>query len=230
MKAILINAATILAGSGVGLIIKNNVKRSLTDAIMLGIGLFTVYIGITGFSGGVNALVYLLALVLGGVLGTALGIEEGIDRLAKKAQDTLAKNDGEDRFAAGLTDFFIMSCSGAFTIVACFNAGLGDNTMLYTKSVMDLVVSMAMASSLGIGVMAAGVPILLYEGLLIAFSGALAPVLSETMLEAISCTGAILTVAIGANVTGVSKFKVMNYVPALVLAPLFTFLAGKIGL
>lgn len=228
MKALAVNAATILVGGTLGLLIRNKLKKSLTDAILIGIGLFTVYIGVTGFGTGVSALVYLLALVLGGLIGTALKIEDGVDRLAKKAQDRLSRGDGEDRFAAGLTGFFIMSCAGAFTIVASFNAGLGNNTMLYTKSVMDLVVSMAMAASLGAGVLAAGVPILLYEGILVLCSGALAPVLSEQMLEAISCTGAILTVAIGANVLGVTKFKVMNYIPSLILAPLLVLLLGKV--
>lgn len=228
MKAIAINAATILIGSTVGMIIRNNVRKSMTDAIMIGIGLFTVYMGITGLTSGVNALVYLLALVLGGVTGTALQIEERIDKLSVKIQSKLTKDGTEDRFAAGLAGFFIISCSGAYTIVACFNTSLGNNAMLYTKAVMDLVVSMAMAASLGAGVLLAGVPIILYECILVGFAGALTPVMSEAMTEAVTCMGAILTIAIGANVAGVSRFKVMNYVPSLVLAPLFAFLAEKI--
>lgn len=228
MTGILVNAITLLIGSTVGMVIKSNIKKSITDAIMVGIGFFTVYIGLTGLSSGINAIVYLLAIILGGVIGTALQIEEGIDRLALKIQNKLAKGDEEKRFAEGFSSFFIMSATGAFTIIACFNAGLGDNTMLYTRSVMDLIVSMAMASTFGVGVLFAGIPIILYELILVCFSGALAPVLSDTMIEAISCMGAILTVAIGTNVAGVTKFKVVNYIPALLLAPLFAFLIERI--
>lgn len=225
MIAIAINAATIVIGSIIGLLIKNNLKKNITDAIMIAIGFFTVYIGITGLKSNVNAIVYLLAVVLGGIIGTVLQIEEKVNIFAKKVQNKFSKDDGENRFASGFTGFFIVSCVGAYTIVASFNVGLGDNTMMYTRAVMDLVVSMAMASSLGIGVLFAGIPIILYETALALFSGFLADILSETMIEAFSCMGAILTLAIGMNVAGVTKFKVVNYIPSLILAPLFAFLA-----
>lgn len=224
MLAIAVNAATILIGSLIGLLIKNNLKKNITDAIMIAIGFFTVYVGITGLKSEVNAIVYLLAVVLGGITGTALQIEEKIDALAKKIQNKFSKDDSENRFASGFVGFFVVSCVGAFTVVASFNVGLGDNTMMYTRAVMDLVVSMAMASSLGIGVLFAGIPIILYETVLALFSGFLVDILSGTMIDAFSCMGAILTLAIGMNVAGVTKFKVVNYIPSLILAPLFAFL------
>lgn len=224
MIAIAVNAATIIAGSLIGLLIKNNLKKNITDAIMIGIGFFTVYIGITGLSTNVNSIVYLISVIIGGVIGTALKIEDNINKAALKLQKKLTKDDEENRFAAGLTGFFIMSCVGAFTIVASFNAGIGDNTMLYTKAIMDLIVSMAMASSLGIGVLFAGIPIILYELILVCFSGFLSSFLGDSMIEAFSCMGAILTIAIGTNVAGVTKFKVVNYVPSLILAPLIAFI------
>lgn len=227
MKGILINACTIALGSTIGLLIKNNIPKRITDAVLTAIGLFTVYIGITGLKTGVSSIVYLLALTLGVAVGTALKLEERVEKLGQSLQKKLSRG-GEDRFAEGLTGFFIMSCAGAFTIVACFNAGLGDMTGLYTKSAMDFIVSMALAASLGVGVLCAGVPIVLYELILVGFSTALSPLLSETAVEAVSCAGAVLTVAIGLNVAGISRFKILNLVPALVLAPLFAVLLGGI--
>ena len=230
MTAILINAAAIAAGSLIGLCIKSRIDKTVTDAILTGIGFFTVYIGIAGLAGAegtVDQLVYLLSVTLGGALGTVLKIDARIDRFALKVQHRFSDGE-ENRFASGLTGFFLMSFVGAYTLVACFNAGLGDNTMLYTKAVMDLIVSMAMAASLGIGVLFAGVPIVLCELVLVCFSGYLSSVWSASVIEAFSCTGAILTLAIGTNVAGVTEFKVVNYVPALVFAPLFAFLFGLI--
>lgn len=226
MIAILINAAAIAAGSLIGLCIKSRIRKTVTDAILTGIGFFTVYLGIAGIAGAegkADQLVYLLSVTLGGAIGTVLKIDERIDALALKAQHSLSDGE-ENRFASGLTGFFLMSFVGAYTLVACFNAGLGDNAMLYTKAVMDLIVSMAMAASLGIGVLFAGVPIVLCEAVLVCFSGYLSSVWSEAMIEAFSCTGAILTLAIGANVAGVTRFKVVNYVPALLFAPLLAYL------
>lgn len=227
MIAVLVNAGTIIIGSLIGLLIKNNIKKSITDAIMIAIGLFTVYMGITGLASEVNSIVYLLALVFGGVIGTLLNLEDNINKFALKVQKKLSKGDEENRFASGFVGFFIISCVGAYTIVASFNCAVGDYTMMLTKAVMDFVVSMAMASSLGIGVMFAVVPTILYETVFVLFSGAISTIMSEAMVSALSCMGAILTVAIGLNVAKVTKFKVVNYIPSLVLAPLFAFLAEK---
>lgn len=230
MISTFLDAAAILAGGLIGLLAKNRIRKKLTDAIMIGIGLFTVYTGITGLTKGVNALVYLLAVVFGGVSGTALGMDDRIGVLAKKVQDKMSKGEEENRFASGFTGFMIISGVGAFTIVASFNAGMGDHTMMYTKCVMDFVVAMAMAASLGTGVLFGAIPVILYEAILVLFAGTLTPLMSETMIEAFSCTGAILTVAIGLNVAGISDIKVVNYIPALVYAPLLALLAGCIHL
>jgi len=229
MIAIAVNLVTIAIGSLIGLLIKNNVKKDITDAIIVGIGFFTVYMGITGLKTEINSIVYLMSVILGGILGTAIKIEERIDKFALKVQNKLSKNDNENRFASGFTGFFIMSCVGAYTIVASFNAGLGDNAMLYTKSVMDFIVSLAMSASLGIGVLFAGIPIVLYELVLVCFSGFLSSFLGESMIEAFSCMGAILTIAIGTNVAGITKFKVVNYVPSLIFAPLLVWIMEKLN-
>jgi len=226
MLAIIINAVAIVFGSLIGLLIKSNIKKAVTDAIMVGIGLFTMYIGIIGLSGGVNAIVYLLAIIIGGVIGTLLKLDERTDKFALKIQEKLTKKDGENCFAIGFTSFFVISCVGAYTIVASFNVGLGDNTMLYTKAAMDFIVSLTMASTLGIGVLFAGIPIILYETALICFSSFLSGILSNPMIEAFSCMGAILTIAIGISVAGIKHFKVVNYVPSLLLAPLIAYIFG----
>ena len=231
MTALLINAVTIAAGSLIGLLIKSRLSRNVTDTIMVGIGFFTVYIGISGIAGAegsVSSIVYLLSVTLGGVIGAVLKIDEKIDKAALKVQNLLTK-DGENHFATGFTGFFIISFVGAFTLIASFNAGLGDNTMLITKSVMDLIVSMAMAASLGIGVLFAGIPILLCELALVCFAAFLSSVLSAPMIEAFSCMGSILTIAIGTNVTGITDFKVVNYLPALLIAPLLVCLIPLAG-
>lgn len=80
------------------------------------------------------------------------------------------------------------------------------------------------AIMIGIGVLFAGIPIILYEGILILFSATLSPVLGDSVISAFSCMGAILTLAIGTNVAGVTKFKVVNYIPSLIIAPVLAYL------
>lgn len=228
MTAIAVNAATILLGSLLGLLVRNHISRKITDAMMAGIGLFTVYLGITGLTGSVSPVVYLLALILGGITGTLLKLDDRINGAAAKVQKKYSADTGGNTFASGFVGFFLMSCVGAYTIVASFNAGFGDNTMLYTKSVMDFIVSMTMASTLGIGVLFAGIPILLYEVLLVCLSGFLSRYMGGAMAESLSCMGAILTLAIGTNIAGISKIKVVNYIPCLLFAPLLAFAMEKL--
>lgn len=230
MIALAVNFASIVVGGILGLMIRNSLKRNVTDAIMIGIGLFTVYVGVTSFSTGVSALVYLLAIVFGGIAGTALHLDELIGRLAGKVMKRLSKGGEENRFAAGFTGFFILSAVGAIPIVASFNVARGDFTLMYTKSVMDLVAGATMAASLGIGVPFAVIPILLVECLLAAFSAVLSPLLSSYVLEAFTCTGAILTVACGLNLAGATRIKLENYLPALLAAPLLAMLAERLGI
>jgi len=224
MISIAVNIAAIVLGSLIGLTVKNSLRKSITDAVMVGIGLFTVYLGITGLKSEVSSIVYLLAIIFGGAIGTSLKIDEGVDRFADRVQTRLIRDGEESRFAEGFTGFFIMSCVGAYTLVASFNAGLGDGTMMYTKAVMDFIVSMAMASTLGVGVLFAGIPIILFECILALLASSLSAALSDSVIEAFSCMGAILTLAIGTNVAGVTKFKVVNYTPSLIFAPLLAAL------
>jgi len=233
MLAIIINALTIICGSLIGLLVKKRTNDAVSGAVMTAIGLFTIYIGISGFSNGVNAVVYLLSIVLGGLIGTLLDFEGRVEKAALIIQYRLSaavsNDDGENRFAMALTSFFVISCVGAYTLLAAFNAGLGDNTMLYTKAVMDFAVSLVMAASLGIGVLFAVIPIILFEILLVSFSSFLSGVMSSCMIEAFSCMGSILTFAIGIDVAGIKKIKVINYVPALLFAPIIAYLFERIS-
>jgi uncharacterized membrane protein YqgA involved in biofilm formation len=105
---------------------------------------------------------------------------------------------------------------------------MGDNTMLYIKAVLDLVVSMTMAAAMGFGVVLSIIPMLIYQGLLILCSGLLSPLLSESMITAMSCTGAVITVAIGTNMIGATDLKPVNYIPAIIFAPLLQYIADLI--
>ena len=56
---------------------------------------------------------------------------------------------------------------------------------------------------------------LIYQGLLTLGAGLLAPVLSDVMMAAISAAGYAIVFCIGLNMTGATRLKVANMVPAL---------------
>lgn len=123
--------------------------------------------------------------------------------------------------AEGFITASLLFCVGAMTIVGSLNAGLrGDNSMLFTKSLLDLCSSMMLAASLGVGVLCSAVFVFLFQGALVLLSQVLAPLLSEAAIAEITCAGSLMIVALGLNLLGLSKIKVANLLPAMLFAPL----------
>lgn len=233
MIGVLVNTAAVIFGSIFGLIFKKGIPRKIAEAIMLGIGLCTLYIGISGTLKGSNTLVLIISIVLGAIVGTALDIDKRINALggwiALRFKKTSA---GSASVAEGFVTSSLLFCIGAMTIVGSLNAGLtGDNQMLFTKSVLDLISSAILSVSLGVGVLCSAVFVFAFEGSIVLLAHFLQPVLTKGSIAEITCAGSLLILALGLNLIGVTKIKVANYLPAILFAPLlcwlFTFI--KIG-
>lgn len=231
MIGVLVNVATVLIGSAIGLVFKKGISKKYSDAVMVGIGLCTILIGIQGMLEGANVLVSIISMVLGAIVGTAINIDGKLnsagDFLSKKL-----KKDGSDKVsvAEGFVTASLLFCVGAMTIVGSLNSGLkGDHTMIYTKSTLDLFSSMMLSASLGIGVPFAAIFVFIFQGGLVLLSGLLAPILSDGAIAEITCVGSLMILALGLNLTGLSKFKVANYTPALVFAPFVCYLFEFLG-
>lgn len=228
MLIVLINAVTVVIGGVIGSFLKRGISAALKQAILFSIGLYVVYLGITGLSSEIRSVVLLLSVVLGTLCGTALHLDDAMNRGAQRLQTALLRNREDARFAEGLCTFFIVSCTGAYVIIACFNAGMGQGGMLYTKVAMDLIVSMMMASTLGVGVAFAALPLAVYEGLLVLCAGWITPILTDEMLQMFSCAGALITIPIGTNMMGITKVRIADLIPVLVFAPVLAWIAEAV--
>ena len=228
MAGLLVDAVSIIAGSFIGLLLKKGISKKISDAIMIGIGLCVVYMGITGLTGEVGTILLLFSVIIGTLIGTAIDIDARINALALRLEKKFVKEEGST-FDKGFVTCTILSCTGAYTIMASLNAGLGDNAMLYTKAIIDLCVTMMLASTLGIGVMFSAAVIFVYQGALALFSGVLSPLLSDEMIGAFSCVGALLTIPLGTNMMGVTDIKIANYIPAIIAAPVVVWLMSWVS-
>ena len=104
------------------------------------------------------------------------------------------------------------------TIVGSIDSGInGDNATLYSKSVIDCVAAMALTSSLGFGVIFASLSVLFIEGGLTILATVVSPILTEYIISQMSVIGSLLIVALSFNMLGITKIKVMNFVPAILL-------------
>ena len=219
-SGVLVNVLTVVVGSVIGLILKKQIPEKLTGAVMTAIGLCTIAIGIMGIIKGQNQLVMIISMVLGVVVGTLLDIDGKLQRIGDKLQSK-GKNGEKSTFSQGFVTASLLFCVGAMTIVGSMNAGIsGDNQMLYTKSVLDLISSAMLSASLGIGVLAAAVFVLVFQGGLVALSMVLGSFLSDFAVAELICAGSVMITALGLNLIGVTKIKVANLLPALVFVPI----------
>ncbi len=218
MSGVFANVGAVIFGSLVGMLFKKAIPKSLADILMQGLGLCTLFIGIQGAMKGQNTLIMILSVVLGTIIGTVLKLDEKINSLGSKIESKFQKNGGATGgIAQGLVTSTLVFCVGAMAVVGSLNAGLyGDSTMLYAKSMLDLVSACVFASTLGFGVTLSAVSVFVYQGALVLLAGVAAPMFtSEVLVAEMTCAGSVLIMGIGLNLIGVTKIKIMNMLPAM---------------
>ncbi len=219
-SGVIVNTVTVIIGSGVGLVLKKGIPEKLNKAVMTAIGLSTIAIGVGGIIKGQNQLVMILSLVFGTIVGTLIDIDKRLERLGDSLSNKTRSK--ENTFSEGFVTASLLFCVGAMTIVGSMNAGIsGDNQMLYTKAVLDLISSCMLAVSLGFGVMCASAFVLVFQGALVALAMCLGSFLSDLAVAELICAGSVMIIALGLNLIGVTKIKVANLLPGLLFVPLF---------
>ncbi|MBE6708920.1 MAG: DUF554 domain-containing protein [Ruminococcaceae bacterium] len=220
MLGVIVNVITVIIGSSIGLLFKKGIPERVSNAAMIGLGACTLYIGISGSLCGENVLILIAAVVLGAIVGTILNIDGAINRLAGKVESKFKKAGSGASVAEGIITATLLFCVGSMTVTGSIQAGLtGDDSILITKAMLDLVSSMMLASSLGIGVLLASVAVLVIQGGLVLLAGLISPLMSAGAINEMTCAGSILIIMIGTNLMGITKIKVADFLPAIIFAP-----------
>ena len=214
MLGTIVNTLAILLGCGIGLLLKRGINANVTDAIMKGISLCVIYIGIDGMLEGSKTLAVIIAMALGAAIGTLLDLNGRMEKLGKVIESRISG--GGAGIAQGFVTASLIYCVGAMAVVGSLQSGLnGDHSMLYTKALLDGISAMVLTASLGAGVGLSAASVFVYQGALTLLAGLIAPVLSDAVVAEMTCVGSILIAALGLNMLGVTKLKVMDYVPAI---------------
>lgn len=221
MVGVIVNVITVIIGSCIGMLFKKGIPERVSSAVMTGLGACTLYIGISGSLCGENVLILIASVVLGAIVGTLLNIDGAINTLAGKVEAKFSNGGKSISLAEGLVSATLLFCVGSMTVTGSIRAGLtGDNSVLITKAMLDLVSSMMLASSLGIGVLLAAVSVFVIQGGLVMFAGFIAPLMSTAAINEMTCAGSLLIVMIGTNLMGITKIKVADFLPAILFAPI----------
>ena len=221
MIGVFVNVLPVLIGSTDGLLLRKGIPDRVTAALMSGLGLCTIYIGISGALNGENTLVLILSMAIGTIIGTLLDIDKKLSRVAAYVEQKFHQENRNITVAEGFVTASLLFCVGAMTIVGSLQAGLtGDCEMLYTKATLDLISSCVLAASLGIGVLLSDFFVLGFQGGLVLLANLVAPFLTDYAIAEMTCAGSVLIIGLGLNLIGVTKIKVANYLPVILIPPI----------
>ena len=139
------------------------------------------------------------------------------------------RSTGDGNFIEGFVSASLTVCIGAMAIVGAINDGLyGDSTVLVTKSILDLIILMVMAASLGKGTIFSAIPVAILQGGVTALSVLIKPIMTDTALLYLLVVGNILIFCVGINLVFGKRIKVANLLPAIILAVACAFLPIKL--
>jgi uncharacterized membrane protein YqgA involved in biofilm formation len=237
LSGTLLNVATVLAGTAIGLLVGSRMPERMRATLTVGLGLFTVLLGITmgarilidPLAQPGDELAVLGAILLGAVIGELLRLHDGIEALGAWFQRRLARGERPSRIAEAFVTASLVFCVGPLTILGSLQNGLtGDIQLLAIKSLLDGVTSIAFAAALGPGVALAALTVLVVQGGIAAAASLLAGVLDEVTILAITSAGGVMLLGVALRLLDLKQVRVASFLPALILAPIFVALADLI--
>ena len=229
MIGVIVNTVAVIAGSLIGLLFKKGIPQKLTDAVMIGIGLCTLYIGISG------------ALRRGKrphphrVHRHRRDCRDGAQprRAFEQAGDAVGrrttKGEGTVSVATGFVTASLLFCVGAMTIVGSSTRGSREQPPAVYEVAPRLYLLYCFVRQPRVGVLFSAAFVFVFQGILVLAAQWLQPVLTTAAVAELTCAGSVIIIGLGLNLIGVTKIKVANYLPAIVAAPILSWLAPVVS-
>jgi uncharacterized membrane protein YqgA involved in biofilm formation len=217
----LVNAALIVIGSIIGRLLKG-IPENMKQTVMSAIGIAVVVLGIQMGLESDNFVVVIICLVFGGVVGEWIDLDKWLNRLGQYIEVKFGSKDQGGSIAQGFVTGTLIFVIGAMGVLGALNGGLqNDHELLISKGIIDGFTSIILAATLGIGVLLSAVPVAIYQGAIALFATQITKIVPEAALELflqeMTATGGIMIIAIGMNLLGLTKIRVANLLPSLVV-------------
>jgi uncharacterized membrane protein YqgA involved in biofilm formation len=228
-----VNVAAVLTGSVLGVLIGHRLQHRTRDLVTDALGLVTLLIAISSaltvgddvLSDAVGdsapVLIVLGSMLIGGITGSLLRIEQRLEGFGAWMQHRFSRDDSESTFVEGFVSASMVFCVGPLTFLGALSDGLGRGAdQLFLKSVLDGFASIAFAASLGWGVAASAVVVLVIQGLMTGVGAVLGDILPDAHVTALGATGGLLLVGVALRLLKIKQIAVADLLPALIVAPL----------
>lgn len=217
MEGTIVNAAGILLGSAIGAALHSRLPKGVVSTMLQAIGLMVLLLGISMALLGTDYVLMIASLVIGVAIGEVAGIERRLDAFAIWFRKRAHVGDG--RLAAGFVTASLIFCTGSMAILGAVEDGIGQEPkILYAKAALDALISLGLASAMGIGVALSAVPVFLYQGGITLLAANSQGVLAGGTLSLLSGVGGILLMGVGINLLEIKKINVANMLPSLLVA------------
>jgi uncharacterized membrane protein YqgA involved in biofilm formation len=222
-----VNAAAILAGAALGLVLRKGLPERWQETIMHAIGLSVTVIGIQMAMKTNNIIIVIISLVAGSIIGEYFDIDKALNRFGSWIGAKLTKDNEKNSAAAIIGQGFVATsliyCVGAMAIVGSIQEGLtGDASTLYAKSILDGITAIIFAANMGVGVALSALSVAIYQGTITLLAGSMEAIMTPALLAELTATGGILIIAIGLNMLKLVQIRIANMLPAIIAAGFVT--------
>lgn len=231
----IVNCAAVVVGAVIGMIFKKALKERFCELIMQSMGLAVIFIGAAGGigriielnkleSGTAQIVLMVIAFALGSFSGELINIQKLTERFAAWLK-IKTKSENDNSFVSGFVCASLTICVGAMAVIGPIQDALShDYSTLFTKAVLDFVIVMVMASSMGRGTVFSVIPLAVVQGFVTLVAKLVEPFLTELAVTNIGFIGSMLIFCMGINLMFDKKFRVANMLPALLFAVAFSYL------
>ncbi|KQL51319.1 hypothetical protein AN964_20250 [Heyndrickxia shackletonii] len=216
----IVNGVCIIVGSLLGKLL-HRIPEKLKGTVLHAIGLAVMVLGLQmGFKSG-NFLIVILSLVFGAVIGELLALEDKLNQLGKWLERKIGSSN-QGSIADGFVNATLIFVIGAMAIIGALDSGIrGDHDVLYTKAIIDGFTALILTTTLGIGVIFSVIPVVIYEGIIALFATQIdhfvPKEIMDSFIKEMTATGGIMIFAIGLNITGITKIRVANLLPGILV-------------
>lgn len=220
MFGTIVNSLAIIVGSLIGILFKNAIPEKLSESLLKASALAVISVGIKLGLQGENLSLMIISVILGTFIGELLNIEDKLDKLGEWVESKMKNR--ESNITQGFVTCTLVYCVGSMAIVGSIQSGLtGNHEILFSKAVLDGIISITMTVSLGLGVLLSSVSVFIYQGSITLLAQFLQSFLNDVVVTEMTSVGGVLIMAIGLNFLEIKRIKVGNMLPAVFLPILY---------
>jgi uncharacterized membrane protein YqgA involved in biofilm formation len=227
----LVNGLLIIAGTLLGKLL-TRIPDNMKGTVMHGIGLSVIVLGLQMGFKSANFLIVILSLVIGAVLGEYWDLEGKLNSVGDWLERKIGSK-GKGSISQGFVTATLIFVIGAMAIIGALDSGIrGDHDVLYTKAIIDGFTALILTTTLGVGVIFSAIPVMLYQGTIALFATQIDKLVPQSLMDSfileMTATGGVMIFAIGLNLIGLTKIRVANLLPGIVVTTILVALSHSI--